>query len=120
MFDFIWENKPDIISRDTITNNYSKGGLKMIDIDKFIISLKASWVKRLFYSDTENDSPLKCYYEQKLNEFGANLIFESSLSQSDVKSLFNKCYFLQDIILSWMLIKKYSQHSNYRKRDSLE
>ena len=81
MFDFIWENKPDKISRDTITNDYSKGGLKMIDIDKFIISLKASWVKRLFYSDTENDSLLKCYYEQQLNKFGANLIFESSLSQ---------------------------------------
>ena len=97
MFDFIWENKPDKISRDTITNDYSKGGLKMIDIDKFIISLKASWVKRLFYSDTENDSPLKCYYEHKLNKFEANLIFESSLNQSDEKNCLKNVIFYKTL-----------------------
>ena len=53
MFDFIWENKPDKINHDTLTNEYSKGGLKMIDIDKFIIPLKASSIKRLFFSVTE-------------------------------------------------------------------
>ena len=105
MFNFIWENKPDKISRKTITNEYTKGGLKMIDIDLFITSLKASWIKRLFYSESVHETPLKCYYDHKLNKFGSSLIFESSLSQSDVNALFNKSYFLKDIISSWMKIK---------------
>ena len=61
-------NKPDKIKRNTLTNEYSKGGLKMIDIEKIITSLKASWIKRLFYSESE--SPLKCYYDQKLDKYG--------------------------------------------------
>ena len=105
MFDFIQENKPDKIKRSTLTNDYSDGGLNMIDIGKFIISLKASWIKRLFYAEVGHDSQLKAYYDHKLNVFGGNLIFESSLSQTDIKALFKKCSFLRDIILSWMLVK---------------
>ena len=30
-----------------LTQNYERGLLKMIDIDKFIWSLKISWIKRL-------------------------------------------------------------------------
>ena len=47
MFQFLWDNKPEKISRDKIIQDYCHGGLKMLDIDKFIQSLKCSWVKRL-------------------------------------------------------------------------
>ena len=88
----------------------------MIDIDKFIISLKASWIKRLFFSEIE--SPLKYYYDHKIEKYGGNLIFESSLSKSDVNALFNKCTFLKDIISSWMKIKNPDNNFN-KDRDIL-
>ena len=42
MFNFIWDNKPDKISRDKITQDYCHGGLKMLEIEIFIHSLKCS------------------------------------------------------------------------------
>ena len=109
------KNKPDKISRKTIINEHTKGGLKMIDIEIFITSLKASWIKRLFYSESLHETPLKCYYDHKLNKHGSNLIFESSLSQPDVNALFHKSYFLKDIISSWMKIKNTNKTINIER-----
>ena len=41
MFDFLWDNKPDKINRKTIIQNYENRGLKMIDLNLFIESIKA-------------------------------------------------------------------------------
>jgi len=46
MFQFLWDNKPEKISRDKIIQDYGHGGLKMLDID-FIQSLKCLWVKHI-------------------------------------------------------------------------
>ena len=51
-YSFIWDYKPDKISRVKLTQSYSKGGLKMTDVDAFITSLKISWIKRLLSNDT--------------------------------------------------------------------
>ena len=45
MFQFLWDNKPEKKSRERIFQDYCHGGLKMVDIDKFIQSLKCSQVK---------------------------------------------------------------------------
>ena len=51
-FSFLWNGKGDKIKRDIIINDYSNGGLKMIDIQSFIKSLQAIWIKK--YLDEEN------------------------------------------------------------------
>ena len=61
MYNFLWDGKPDKIKRETITQDYEHGGLKMTDIETFIWSLKAGWVKRL--AQTENNKLLKTVYE---------------------------------------------------------
>ncbi len=43
LFQFLWDNKPDKVKRNTIIQSYEKGGLKMLDIDSFITSVRASW-----------------------------------------------------------------------------
>ena len=40
MYDFIWDSKPAKIKRDILTMDYGKGGLKMIDLETFMKSLK--------------------------------------------------------------------------------
>ena len=62
MYNFLWDGKPDKIKRETITQDYEHGGLKMIDIETFIWSLKAGWVKRLAH--TENNKLLKTVNER--------------------------------------------------------
>ena len=60
MFHFIWDNKPDKIKRTVLCQDYSKGGLKMLNLKKFISSLKSSWIKRIL--DKNNQGQWKNIY----------------------------------------------------------
>ena len=46
-FKFLWNNSPDRVKRHTIKQDHKFGGLKMIDIKSFSLSLKATWLRRL-------------------------------------------------------------------------
>ena len=50
LYSFLWDNKPNKISQKQITNDYLHGGLKMVDIEMFILSQKVAWIRRLFVS----------------------------------------------------------------------
>ena len=45
---FIWEGKPDKISRNQMAQPYHLGGAKMINVHLHAQSLKTSWMRRLF------------------------------------------------------------------------
>jgi hypothetical protein len=47
IYNFIWGGKKDRIKRTDLCKDYSKGGLKMIDIDQYFTSIQISWLKRL-------------------------------------------------------------------------
>ena len=51
-FKFIWNKGNDKIKRNVVTQSYEKGGLNMTDITDFIDSLKISWIRRLFKSES--------------------------------------------------------------------
>ena len=51
-YNFVRNEKGDKIKRKVMINDYSEGGLKMIDIASLNRSLKATWIKR--YLDKEN------------------------------------------------------------------
>ena len=51
-FKFIWNDKTDKISRNQLYMKYEQGGLKMINIQAFIKSMKITWIKRLLYDDS--------------------------------------------------------------------
>ena len=71
MYDFIWDGKPDKIKQEISTSDYDKGGLRMIDKEKLIWSLKISWVKHIL--ETESNSLLKHLYENVFKQFGGNI-----------------------------------------------
>ena len=49
-FGFIWNNKHDKIKHMYITQDYMDTGLKMVNLEKFIDSLKLTWVNKLLKS----------------------------------------------------------------------
>ena len=61
-------------------------------------------IKRLL--DNKNSGFWKYFYNNKLHQFGGKLVFESNLNTNDVKQLFTKSGFLQDILVSWFTIKE--------------
>ena len=115
----MWDNKPDKISRQTIIQNYENGGLKMIDIDIFMNSIKAGWVKRIV-SDS-NNGDWKHLYLNQLKGIGRKLIFECNISIKDLKNTLKiKSDFLCDIIKSWSTINYTSNIENIKKRSFME
>ena len=88
MFDFLWDDKPDKIKRNTIIQDYENSGLKMIDLNIFIKSIKAGWVKRI--TNENNDGDWKHIYINKLEKYGGNLIFESNICEKEFIKLQNK------------------------------
>ena len=101
MFDYLWDNKPDKISRKTIIQDYENGGLKMIDLNMFIKAIKAGWVKRI--ANTENDGDWKHIYMNHLKSVGGSLLFECNLNDKDfIKNQTNSIStFLIEIVQSW-------------------
>ncbi len=48
ILDFIWDGKPSRIAYDVLILSIGNGGLKLMDIETKVKSLKAVWVKRFF------------------------------------------------------------------------
>ena len=78
MYSFVWDSKPDKISRKQLKRNYEEGGLKMIDLNCYINSLKCTWIKRIF--DHNNKGQWKYIYTQMLGRYGGKLLFECELN----------------------------------------
>ena len=61
----------------------------MINLECFLNSLKASWMKPIF--DDESTSTLwKSFYKQKLDNFGNKLVLESNLKENDCTQISKK------------------------------
>ena len=61
------------IKRDILTIGYESGGLKMIDLDNFIKSLKICWIKRMV--EAENDAILNRIYIHNLHPLGETFLW---------------------------------------------
>ena len=51
---FLWSNKKSKIKHLILCNDFKNGGLKNIDVELKIISLKCSWICRL-YNEVDHD-----------------------------------------------------------------
>ena len=96
LYDFLWDNKGDKIKRTEMINDYSKGGLKMIDIASFNQALKMKWVKS--YLDDQDTGKWKLFFNHRLAQFGGKLVFWGNLSAQDVRLLNLRDSFLADIM----------------------
>jgi len=73
--EFIWKGKTDKIKREIAVQNNEKEGLKILDINLFIISLKSTWI-RIYLSGNSNwMCILDSYIEKaKLVDCGPNYV----------------------------------------------
>lgn len=99
MYNFIWDGKPEKIKREVLIKDYSKGGLKMIEIRTFITSLKISWLKRILANDSNKF--FKHVYMSRLEQYGGKLFFESNYSEKDIDKIMSKQCFFKDILKVW-------------------
>ena len=99
MYKFIWNGK-DKISRKVITASYEKGGLHMVDLDAFIMSLNASWAARILSGKGAENVFLK-YYANKLGLTTNQLFLSNVKSLVNNKTFSNIPKFYQDVVFSF-------------------
>ena len=96
-YKFIWNDKPEKIKRAIVNMPSKKGGLKMIDLEKFINALQLTWIKRYFSDKTSQWSILADFNigsQKKFFEMGPLWHKKSSTTNS----------FYCDLLTDWQKI----------------
>ena len=112
-YSFIWDYKPDKISRVKLTQSYPREGLKMTDIDVFITRLKISWIKRLLSNDTPvwKTLGLHCIKNPiRLKYFGS--IWLKNLAQNIINTVW------KEALQSWAFLLSVNTPDENRKLSS--
>ena len=100
--DFLWDNKPDKIKRIQISEDYKNGGLRMVNIENFIHSLKLTWIKRLFVG---KNSPWVLLSQVSISDISNLIVYGSDWGCNTIKKNTGMNQFWKDMLLSWV---KYS------------
>ena len=95
-FKFLWNGKPEKIKRKTIIGDYTKGGLKMLDIKSFTTAQKVMWVRRLIKS---KKASWKAYPEYILKTLIGMDSFKTQLNTTANKN--NTTPFYWNILKEW-------------------
>ena len=74
----MWDNKKVKRKQKTLRNDYKDDGLKSVDIERKIASLKCSWVKQLYTENFQEWKIIPLHYIN--NFFGKNFEFHSNLN----------------------------------------
>ena len=100
LFNFLWNSKIDRVKRDVITQDYDKGGIKMIDLRSYIESLKTTWIRRIIKGNNSKWKLLtnEIFEVDKLLNFGPGII------ETTVRNIKNR--FWKDVLNSWSHLQK--------------
>ena len=102
--DFIWSGKKPKIKHSTLIGDYCEGGLRDIDIDAKLLSLKFIWIKRL-----KDPTSHSWKVVANLSQVGGDAVFHTNLCLSDnFKQQTNKLpLFYKELISVWEKMSKF-------------
>ena len=100
---FLWEGKPDKIKRTNLTQNYQKGGLKMINLSLFIKAMKSTWIRRIVKS---TNSPWATLFQNSGCPIGTLLNFAPQGSRPIVARAKN-AFWNEVEVLSGLVVSKF-------------
>ena len=92
-------------------NDYSNGGLGMLDIQSFNYALKAKWVQK--YMDPNNKGKWKLFLDFFLGKHDHKLLFTGNLKLDDVTVLQIKDAFHKEVAECWSRLNFKTQLSNF-------
>ena len=101
-YKYIWDGKPDKVKRNTMIKSNEEGGLQMIDIQSYFMSLKASWVSKLISNDISNWKLIPLKY---LSVVGINwLIFKMNFEKKKILDYIKHIpEFYREVFKCWVI-----------------
>ena len=105
IYKFIWKKKNEKIKRSVLTENYEKGGIKMIDIDNQLLSFRLKWLGRFLNGNLEMWKIMFSYWFDKLG--GITLLLNCNFDISTLKILDDKRIpvFYKEILRAWESVR---------------
>ena len=94
LFKSLWKGT-DKVTRLSTINEYKNGGLKMIDLESMVKSLRLAWLKRIF---GENDGAWKSYLRVSLKRHGGLFLFYCNY---DIKDFYVPSLFYSELLQWW-------------------
>ena len=98
LFNFIWKNKRDKIKRESLYQDISAGGIRMVNFEVMIKALRLAWIPRLLSTETRNWKTIPDHLFKKCD--GLNFLLRCNY---DPKRL-PKCQLFIKISLSFSMI----------------
>ena len=99
LFSFIWQSSTDRIKREILMQDYSKGGLKILNIKNYIVALKTTWIRRLVTKDSKYINIFETQYP-KVNDL---IIRGAAYLKQWQKGIKNR--FWKDVLEAWMKLQ---------------
>ena len=81
------------MTRVSTINNYEEGGIKMVDVESWVKSLRLSWLKRIFI---KNSGTSKNYLEYLLKDSGGLLLLNCNYNVNDFSTIFQ--FYLEMVV----------------------
>ena len=94
IFKFLWKGI-DKVTRLSTINEYENGGLKMIDLESMIKSLRLAWLKRIFQC---NNGAWRSFLRFLLEPFGGLFLFHCNY---DIKKIHISSKFYSELLQWW-------------------
>ena len=98
LFKFIWKTT-ERIKRKTLIGDYQDGGMKMVDIELYEKSLKASWIQKLF-GKQNYVNPIAKYYLDKICK-NHLLLLHGNFDMKSLKILNNIPTFYSEVLCNF-------------------
>lgn len=114
-YNFLRNDKGDKIKRNIMINDYSEGGLKLIDIASFNQSLKATWIKK--YLNKENCGSWKSFFDSELDKYRGEVTLTGNLNIKDSRNIIKVSDpFFKEILEIWSLPSWYNSLKRVENR----
>ena len=94
-FKFLWKGVLDKVTRLSTINDHQRSGLKMIDSETMVKSLRLSWLKRIF---SENNGTWKNYLRHQIKYVGGLFSFHCNY---DIKDVVISSQFYSELLQWW-------------------
>ena len=101
-FEFLWSGK-DRIKRIIMYQDYSQGGLKMMNFKLFVKSQRLMWLKRLLYG--ERDAGWKLYFDFCFRSVGGRFLFLCDFDTSKLNIKMSPFY--SEMMKAWQDLRKF-------------
>ena len=117
VYEFIWGSKVERVKRSILIGDYVDGGIKMIDIEKQMLSFRLKWLGRLLDGNTGIWKEMAHFWFKKLG--GIKLLLNCNYDNEIIMNITEKKIpiFYGEILNAWMSVRL---HANTKSKTAIE